>query len=79
LALRHAIVARQIAVGAYVTEATGYKLACDRGCLIRAMLEQQPAATLEVVGRGFNDGAQIRHRIGSRCERYLGFKPQGGR
>src|ERR1700731_635084 len=58
LGLGHAFVPGEIAVGAYVTEAARDKLACDFLRLVRAVLEQQPAVTLQVIRGGCNDGPE---------------------
>jgi len=43
-------VAGEIAVGAYVTEAAPDKLMRNGGSLIEAVLQNQPAVTLQVIG-----------------------------
>src|SRR5712664_1193125 len=48
LGFGHALVPGEIAVGAYVSEAARDKFACDFRRLSRAVLEQQPAVTLQV-------------------------------
>src|SRR5581483_1932035 len=58
LALRHALAPGEIAVRAYLSEAACHKRARDRGRLSGAVLEQEPAAGLEVIGGGADDITQ---------------------
>ena len=70
---------RQIAVRAYVTEATDHKRTRDSGCLRRPVLEGEPAAARKIRGRIAHDLAQRRERIltgGERAE--LGGDLSGG-
>src|SRR4051794_1395143 len=69
LPLCHALVTGKIAVGAYVTEAALDKLASDSRGLSGAVLQQQPAARLEVRRCGLDDGAQAREGIRRRGRR----------
>src|SRR5580692_12197254 len=78
LGFGHALVPGEIAVGAYVSEAARDKFACDFRRLSRAVLEQQPAVTLQVIGGRFNDGAETGHRIRSWGEGTAGLMPQSG-
>ena len=76
LALGHALVTGEIAVEAYVTEAALHKRACDLRSLRGTVLQQQPAAWLEVRRSGLDDGVQAGEGIGG-CgrERATGFEP----
>jgi len=68
LAFRDALVTGEIAVRAYITAAGEDKLVAHRGCLRGAVLEQQPAARLEVQRRSARDLAQAAERIRTRCQ-----------
>src|ERR1700722_2365432 len=63
LGLGHALVPGEIAVRAYVTEAARDKFACYRGRLVGAMLEQDPAVTLQVVGGRRDNRTQAGHSV----------------
>src|ERR1700679_2793923 len=65
LGLGHALVPGEIAVRAYVTEAARDKFACDVRRLVRAVLEEQPAVTLEVVRGRRNDCPEAGHPVPS--------------
>src|SRR5690349_4340449 len=77
LGLGHALVPGEIAVGAYVTEPTRHKLAGYCGGLIGAVLEQQPAVTLQVVRGRFDDRSESCHGVQPRRQGAAGLIPQG--
>src|SRR6201984_654839 len=63
LSFRHTLVTGKITVRAYRTEARGDKLAPHLRRLVRAVLEQQPAARGEMPGRRARDDTQAAERI----------------
>jgi len=78
LSFRHALVAGQIAVRAYVTEAGDDKLTPHVRALGGAMLEQQPALRRKVPWRTAHQGTQARERIQAGRESARRFVPEGG-